>query len=66
MDEGALHGSRAGGSQQHQRVLRHAVLWRKSSGGTDSAADSRLVHRMLSVVSTCQQQNLGVLGLLTA
>ena len=26
-----------------ERVLRHAVLWRKSSGGTDSEAGSRLI-----------------------
>ncbi len=26
-----------------ERVLRHAVLWRKSSGGTDSQAGSRFV-----------------------
>ena len=49
-----------------ERVLRHAVLWRKSSGGTDSEAGSRFVERMLSVVATARQQNLGVLELLTA
>ena len=49
-----------------ERVLRHAVLWRKSSGGTDSEAGSRFVERMLSVVATCRQQNRNVLELLTA
>ena len=48
-----------------ERVLRHAVLWRKSSGGTDSEAGSRFVERMLSVVATCRQQNCNVLELLT-
>jgi len=48
------------------RVLRHAVLWCKSSGGTDSEAGSRFVERMLSVVATCRQQNRNVLDLLTA
>jgi transposase len=49
-----------------ERVLRHAVLWRKSSGGTDSEAGSRFVERMLSVVATCRQQNRNVLDFLTA
>jgi hypothetical protein len=49
-----------------ERVLRHAVLWRKSSGGTDSGAGSRFVERMLSVVATCRQRNRNVLELLTA
>jgi transposase len=49
-----------------ERVLRHAVLWRKSSGGTDSEAGSRFVERMLSVVATARQQNRNVLELLTA
>ena len=40
-----------------ERVLRHAVLWRKSSRGTDSEVGSRFVERMLSVVATCRQQN---------
>ena len=49
-----------------ERVLRHAVLWRKSSGGTDSEAGSRFVERMLSVVATARQQNRNVLELLIA
>ena len=49
-----------------ERVLRHAVLWRKSSGGTDSTAGSRFVERMLSVVATARQQKRNVLELLTA
>ncbi len=49
-----------------ERALRHAVLWRKSSGGTDSEAGSRFVERMLSVVATARQQNRNVLELLTA
>ena len=39
-----------------ERTLRHGVLWRKSSGGTDSPAGSRFVQRMLSVAATCRQQ----------
>ena len=53
-------------SNDAERVLRHAVLWRKSSGGTDSEPGSRFVERMLSVVATCRQQNRNVLQLLTA
>ena len=49
-----------------ERVLRHAVLWRKSSGGTDSEVGSRFVERMLSVVATARQQNRNVLEFLTA
>ena len=39
-----------------ERALRHAVIWRRISGGTDSEAGSRFVERMLSVVATCRQQ----------
>ncbi len=44
-----------------ERVLRHAVIWRRISGGTDSEAGSRFVERMLSVVATCRQQKRSVL-----
>jgi transposase len=48
-----------------ERALRHAVLWRKISGGTASEWGSRFVERVLSVVSTCRQQSRNVLGFLT-
>ena len=48
-----------------ERALRHAVLWRRISGGTDSADGSRFVERMLTVVATCRQQGHNVLGYLT-
>jgi transposase len=48
-----------------ERALRHAVIWRKTSGGTDSEAGSRFVERMLSVVATCRQQGRSVLEYLT-
>jgi transposase len=44
-----------------ERALRHAVIWRRISGGTDSAAGSRFVERMLTVVATCRQQKRDVL-----
>jgi transposase len=48
-----------------ERALRFAVIWRRISGGTDSAAGSRFVERMLSAVATCRQQGRNVLGYLT-
>jgi transposase len=48
-----------------ERALRHAVLWRKSSGGTASGWGSRFVERVLSVAATCRQQGRNVLGFLT-
>jgi transposase len=47
-----------------ERALRHAVLWRKGSGGTDSSRGSRFVERVLSVRETCRQQSRGVLDFL--
>lgn len=49
-----------------ERALRHAVLWRKSSGGTASDWGSRFVERVLSVTATCRQQGRNVLEFLTA
>jgi len=48
-----------------ERALRHGVIDRKLSGGTDSEAGSRFVERMLSVVATCRQQEVNVLDYLT-
>jgi transposase len=48
-----------------ERALRHAVCWRKTSYGTDSAAGSRFVERVLTVVATCRQQKRDVLEYLT-
>jgi transposase len=48
-----------------ERALRHAVLWRKSSGGTASEWGSRFVERVLSVTATCRQQGRNVLEFLT-
>jgi transposase len=49
-----------------ERALRHAVIWRRISGGTDSASGSRFVERMLTVVATCRQQGRNALDYLTA
>lgn len=47
-----------------ERALRHAVLWRKTSQGTDSVAGSRFVTNILSAVATCRQQGRSVLEFL--
>ena len=39
-----------------ERALRPAVLWRKGSFGTHSAAGSRFAERMLTVRASCRQQ----------
>jgi len=48
-----------------ERALRHGVIYRKLSGGTDGEAGSRFVERMLSVVATCRQQEIDLLDYLT-
>ena len=49
-----------------ERALRHAVIWRRISGGTDSVKGSKFVERMLTVVATCRQQGGNVLDYLTS
>ena len=49
-----------------ERALRPAVLWRKGSFGSDSAAGSRYVERLLTVVATCRQQGRPLLDFLVA
>jgi transposase len=39
-----------------ERSLRHAVIWRKLSFGTQSIAGSRFVETLLTVIETCRQQ----------
>ncbi len=48
-----------------ERALRHAVLWRQSSFGTDSSTGSRFAERLLSVAATCRQQGRPLLETLT-
>ena len=52
-------------NNQAERMLRHYVLWRKSSFGTQSDRGNRFVERILTVVSTCHQQKRSVLGYVT-
>jgi transposase len=49
-----------------ERSLRHAVIWRKLSFGTQSASGSRFVETMLTVIETCRQQGRNVLQFVTA
>jgi len=48
-----------------ERALRHFVIWRKLSFGTQSAAGSRFVETMLSVIETCRQQHRCVFDFVT-
>ncbi len=48
-----------------ERSLRHAVIWRKLSFGTQSAAGSRFVETMLTVIETCRQQSRDVFAYVT-
>jgi transposase len=48
-----------------ERSIRPGVLWRKGSFGTQSAAGSRFVESMMTVVSTLKQQQRNVLAYLS-
>jgi len=48
-----------------EQALRHAVIWRKLSFGTQSASGSRFVERMLTVIETCRRQQRNVFAWLT-
>jgi len=49
-----------------ERALRHAVIWRKLSFGTQSRAGSRFVETMLTVIESCRQQSRNVFEYVTA
>ncbi len=48
-----------------ERQIRHAVLWRKSSFGTQSKTGSEFVERIMTAVATLRQQKRNVLDFLT-
>ena len=48
-----------------EQALRHAVIWRKLSFGTQSATGSRFVERLLTVVETCRRQSRNPFAWLT-
>lgn len=49
-----------------ERTVRHGVLWRRTSFGTQSPAGSRYVERMLTTVATLRLRRRHVLDYLTA
>ena len=49
-----------------ERSLRHAVIWRKLSFGTQSAGGSRFVETLLTVLESCRQQGRDVFAWVTA
>jgi transposase len=49
-----------------ERLVRHAVMWRKTSLGTQSVEGSRFVSRILTTVSTLRLQKRNVLDYLAA
>ena len=49
-----------------ERSLRHAVIWRKLSFGTQSASGSRFVETTLTIIETCRQQSRSVFHFITA
>jgi hypothetical protein len=46
---------------EFNRAIRPGVLWRKGSGGMQSAKDARFAESMLTVVSTLKQQRRNIL-----
>ncbi len=48
-----------------ERSLRHAVIWRKLSFGTQSPAGSRFVETLLTTIETCRQQQRHVFEFVT-
>lgn len=48
-----------------ERTIRHGVMYRKTSFGTQSPEGSRFVERVLTVVATLKQQNRSVPDFLT-
>ena len=48
-----------------ERSLRHAVIWRKLSFGTQSASGSRFDETTLTILETCHQQSRNVFHFIT-
>jgi hypothetical protein len=42
-------------------MVRHGVLWRKSSGVKASESDRRFVERIFGVAATCREKGIGEL-----
>src|SRR6185369_8540956 len=52
-------------NNEGERRVRHGVIWRKTSFGTDSPNGSRFVERVLTVVTTLRIQKRNVLDYMT-
>ncbi len=52
-------------NNETERALRAAVIWRKSSFGSQSGRGLRIVERLLSVAETCKKQTIDLLGYLS-
>jgi transposase len=52
-------------NNEAERALRHAVIWRKLSFGTQSDSGSRFVETMLTVIETCRQQRRNAFDYIT-
>lgn len=48
-----------------EREVRHSVILRKTSFGTDSAVGSRFIENIMTVVATCRRQGRNILEFLT-
>jgi transposase len=48
-----------------ERALRHGVIWRKTSHGTDGERGSRFVERLLTVIETCRRAGRNAFAWLT-
>jgi transposase len=53
-------------NNEAERALRHAVIWRKLSFGTQSPSGSRFVERLLTIIETCRWQQRDAFQWLTA
>ncbi len=48
------HADAEATNDRAERAIRHAVLWRKTSNGTQTEAGERFVERVLSIRETCR------------
>lgn len=47
-----------------EQMIRHYVIWRKQSFGTQSERGNRFIERIMSTVATCKQQERNILNYL--
>jgi transposase len=58
------HAGAEATNNRAERALRHAVMWRKTSNGTQTEAGERFVERVLSIRETCRLNNQPLHGYL--